>query len=118
MDRLKKQLCAALKTRLAGGTSRLPEAGLPLWEAFGVLSRARSYNPHGPNPITWEAIAAYSQLMRVPLEPRHVDIITALDAVWIEDAYRIDKQTPEGVKTLPPLSQHPINAGLLDAMLG
>ncbi len=118
MDRLKKQLCTALKSRLAGGTSSLPEAGLPLMEAFGALSRARSYNPHGPNPVTWEAMAAWSQLMRVPLEPHHADIIMALDAVWIEDAYRTDKQAPEGVKTLPPMSQHPINAGLLDAMLG
>lgn len=118
MDRLKKQLCAALKARLAGGTTPLPEAGLPLWEVFGALSRQRSYNGVGPNPITWEALAAWLQLMRVPLEPRHVDIIMALDAVWIEDAYRTDKQAPEGVKPLPPMSQHPINAGLLDAMLG
>ena len=118
MDRLKKQLCAALKARLAGGTSPLPEAGLPLMDAFGALSRARSSNPHGPNPITWEALAAWSQLMRVPLEPHHVDIIMALDAAWIEDAYRTDKQAPGGVKPLPPMSQHPINAALLDAMLG
>lgn len=118
MDRLKKQLCAALKSRLAGDTTPLPEAGLPLWEVFGALSRQRGYNPHGPNPITWEAVAAWSQMMRVPLEPRHVDIIMALDVVFMEDAYRRDKQAPEGVKTLPPMSQHPINAGLLDAMLG
>ncbi|WP_306752094.1 phage tail assembly chaperone [Paracoccus actinidiae] len=118
MDRLKKQLCAALKARNVGGKTPIPEAGLPLWQAFGALSRARSYNPHGPNPITWEALAAWSQLMRVPVEPRHADIIMALDAVWIKDAYRTDKQAPEGVKTLPPMSQHPINAALLDAMLG
>lgn len=49
MDRLKKQLCAALKARNAGRKTSIPEAGLPLWNAFGALSRARSYNRHGPN---------------------------------------------------------------------
>lgn len=118
MDRLKKQLCAVLKARLAGGTSPIPEGGLPLMEAFGALSRSRSYNPHGPNPIAWEAMAAWSQLMCVPIQPNHAAIIMALDDVWIKDAYRSDKQAPEGVATLPPMSQHPINAALLDAMLG
>ena len=118
MDRLKKQMCDALRTRLAGGTSPVPDAGLPLMEAFGALSLQRGYNQHGPNPITWEALAAYVQIMRVPLEPRHADIIMALDGVWIEDAYRTDAEAPEGDKTLPPMSQHPINAALLDAMLG
>lgn len=52
--------------------------------------------------------------MRVPLEPRRAEIIMALDAAWIEDGYRTDKQAPDGLQTLPPMSQHSINAALLE----
>lgn len=61
---------------------------------------------------------AWSQIMRIPVEPHHADIIMSLDRVWLDDAYRTDKQAPAGVKTLPPVSQQPISAALLDAMFG
>lgn len=115
MDRLKRHLCAALKARLAGRREPIPEGAAPLLEAFNALSRARSYGAHGPNPIAWEAIAAWSALMRVPVEPHHVEIITALDEVWMTHAM---ERPPEGVKTLPPRSEHALTTGVLDAMIG
>lgn len=118
MNRLKSQLCAALKARLAGGKPALPEAGRPLLDAFNALSRARGYNGTGPNPITWEALAAWSRLMRVPIEPHHAEIIMALDQVWLDDAYRQAAKAPDGTKTLPPVSAQPLTAALFDVTAG
>lgn len=115
MARLRTQLCAALEARLKGQKVRVPDAGTELLSAFLALSRARSSGPHGPNPIAWEAIAAWAQVMRVPIEPHHAEIIMALDDVWMT---RTMRRGPEGVKTLPPVSKHPLSAGLLDAMIG
>lgn len=115
MDRFKKHLCAAMRDRLAGKKVRMPEAAGPILEAFGALSRCRSYNSVGPNPITWEALAAWSQMMRTPIKPHHADLIMALDAVWIEDAYRKDKQT---AAAMPPVSDRPMQPQLFDALFG
>ena len=118
MTRLEKQLSAALKARLAGRKVPLPEAGRPLLDAFNALSRARSYNGAGPNPITWEALAAWSQMMRVPITPDHARIIMALDQVWLDAAYRPGAQAPGGIKTLPPVSRQPLTAALFDVTAG
>ena len=118
MKRLEKQLCAALKAHLAGSKAPLPEAGRVLLDAFNALSRARPYSSAGPNPITWEALAAWSRLMRVPIEPRHAAIIMALDQVWLDAAYGPGRQAPEGVKTLPPVSAQPLTAALFDLTAG
>lgn len=117
MNQLKKQMCAALKTILAGGRAEVPSAGQQIMDAFLALSRARSIGPLGPNPISWEAVAAWVALMRVPLEPRHVDIIMALDDVWMSHAFSRAERA-DGVKPLPPISQQPLTAALLDAVMG
>lgn len=117
LNRLKKQLCAAVMAALTGRKVRPPEAGLELWNAFQRLSATRTYHPAGPNPIQPSEIAAWCQLMRMPLEPRHVDIITAMDAAWLDQAYARDRAAPDGVKTLPPVSQVPLTAALFDAVL-
>lgn len=118
MNRLEKQLCAALKAHLAGSKAPMPEAGQPLLDAFNALSRARSYNGTGPNPISWEALAAWSRIMRMPIEPRHAGIIMALDQVWLDAAYGPGRIAPEGVKTLPPVSAQPLTAALFDVTAG
>ncbi|REF67402.1 phage tail assembly chaperone [Paracoccus versutus] len=117
MSRLKDQLCAALRARLAGKRVIAPEAGWPLLDAFQALSVARSYGSAGPNPISWAELAAWSQVMRRPIEPAHAEIIMDLDQVWLEHASRGGK-APEGVKALAPVSKHPISAALLDAVMG
>lgn len=115
MDRLRKQLCATLDARLQGRRHRAPDAGAELLHAFIALSRARSHGPHGPNPIRWEAIDAWSRIMRVPIQPQHAEIIAALDDVWMRHAMQ---RSEDRVKTLPPISEHPLSAGLMDAMIG
>lgn len=42
----------------------------------------------------------------------------ALDEVWLKHIMQRSNTAPEGVKTLPPISQHPISAALLDVMMG
>ena len=118
MKRLKKQLCTALRAHLVGGKAPLPEVGRLLLDAFNALSRARSYTGAGPNPITWEALAAWSQVMRVPVQPRHAAIIMTLDQVWMDAAYRQTAKTPEGIKTPPPVSAQPLTAALFDVIAG
>ena len=117
MDKLRKQLCAAVVASLAGGKIIPPEAGRDLWNAFQRLSRTRTYHAAGPNPIQPSEIRAWCELMRQPLEPRHVEIILAMDEAWLTRAYA-RAAAPDGARTLPPVSKHPISAALLDAVLG
>lgn len=117
MDRLNRQLCAAVKSSLAGGSGRLPEAGLLLWNAFQGLSATRTYHAAGPNPIQPSEILAWCQLHRLPLVPQHVQILLAMDQAWLDHAYAAAK-APQGVQVLPPISKTPLTAGLLDAILG
>lgn len=117
MSKLQKLMCAALRRALAGGRANPPEGGLILWNGFAVLSRARRVGPGGPEGIPYSEIRAWGELMAIPLEPRHVAIICAMDSVWLENARSLPP-TPSGVKPLPPVSKHPLSAALLDAMTG
>lgn len=60
----------------------MPEAGRALWDAFQQLDEGRTWYQGGPNPITWEAIAAWAALMRWPLAPRHVEVLRAMDRAY------------------------------------
>ncbi len=59
-DRFSRQLCKAFEARLKGQKARIPEGGAIILEMFAALSRARSYGAHGPNPISWQDMAAWS----------------------------------------------------------
>ncbi|WP_420341720.1 phage tail assembly chaperone [Paenirhodobacter sp.] len=117
MRALEDQLCGVLRDQLQGKTRRPPEAGSLLWTAFLDLSERRVIGMAGPQPIQFSEIEAYAKLMCLPLAPRHVQIILALDAVWLDRANTRNKN-PEGVKTLPHVSEHPISAALLDMAFG
>lgn len=115
MDRLKQQLCAAVRASLSGKPARHPEAGRELWNAFQRLSATRTYHPAGPNPIQPSEILAWCDLMRLPLAPHHVDIIMAMDRAFLD---HVTSRAPAGVKAMAPVSETPLTAGLLDAILG
>lgn len=119
MNRLKARLCAALRGHLAGGRPEIEVAGRMLWQAFLSLSRTRRYHAAGPEAIAYAEIEAWCRVMRVPLAPAHVEIITALDEVWLDHAYRNRPGgEKDGVKTLPPISKHALNAAIFDATMG
>ena len=115
MRRLQKALCATLEAVLEGKKPRLPDAGSEILDAFMALSRARTYHAHGPNPITWEAMAAWSQMMHRPLPPHHAEIVMALDDTWMQNAAR---KMAGGAATIPVVSSTPLSAGLFDALTG
>ncbi|MGK7661954.1 MULTISPECIES: phage tail assembly chaperone [unclassified Marinovum] len=115
-SRLARRLCASLTAHLDGGRAIAPEGTSPIWNSFMALSRARTCGPAGPNPIGYPEIEAYARLMRIPLEPRHVDAIMAMDRVWMEFAYR--KRVPDGVKALPPRSGQPLTPAMFDLAAG
>lgn len=61
-----------------------PEPVRYIWEWFCELARGRTMGPAGPNPITWEAIAAWAGLCRLHLDPLEVRLIMRIDAVFLE----------------------------------
>lgn len=98
MDLLARQLVAALRAHLAGGRPVPLEGSMVLWNAFGDLSATRTWHAAGPNPISFTEIEAYSRLMLLPLEPRHVATIRAMDAAWIDHrrGQTTDRPKPSG----------------------
>lgn len=118
---LQKLLCAELKRQLSASTLRgvqIPAGGDLLWRWFCDLNRTRSYHAAGPNPISYAEIVGYAHIMRWPIEPHHVAIIRAMDETFLECSRQKPDQAPDGVKILPPRSQHAITAGMFDAMFG
>lgn len=118
LNRLSRQLCAALEAALAGRKVQPPEAGRIFWNTFQRLSVTRSYHAAGPNPIQPSEIETFCRITRTPLEPHHIMILMAMDRAWIDQAYAGQKARDKGIKSLPPVSTRPISAGILDAMMG
>lgn len=102
---LSDQMVTALQAHMASGNPRIPEAGRVLWQAFVALSRSRSYGGMGPNPISFGEMEAWCRLMRMPLEPHHVEIICALDQAWL-------RSEP------PPKPRGGLTPGAFDAVVG
>lgn len=113
MDRLREQLCAAVRCAVAGDRITLREAGFGLWQAFVALSGARRCGSAGPEAIRFSEIEAWARLKRVPLKPRHVDFVTAMDAAWLE-ACGTTLATP----ATPTRPSGPLSPAMFDAVFG
>jgi hypothetical protein len=93
---LEKLLCAELKRQLeAKGmcVTHIPAGGELLWKWFMALHKTRQGGMNGPQPITYAEITAYSRIYSLPIEPRHVAILIAMDQEYLETVY---KKQPEG----------------------
>lgn len=99
MERLKSQMIEAVH----GGPQAVPEAGAVLWQAFVALSRTRTIGGLGPNPIGYAEIEAWCRLFRMPLKPHHVEIVVAMDQVWLKGS---------------PQKRSPITPAAFDAVFG
>jgi len=99
--RLERQLIRAFKTPAADQERVLvSEAGRLFWTMFTELSNARTMGPAGPNPIQFSEIESWARLNRWPLEPRHVQLIRAMDDAWIEGVYaKRDSEAPSAPAT-------------------
>lgn len=118
---LEKLLCAELKRQLVAKgmvMMAIPSGGELLWRWFLDLNRSRTYHMSGPNPISHAEIQSYAQLMRWPIEPRHVAILRAMDEVWLGHVQKRTAPLPEGVKASAPVSTTPLTAGMVDALFG
>lgn len=93
-DRMREQLLRAFRVHLANPRVRpdVPEAGKILWEAFIDLDASRAFHANGACPITFLEIEAWCRLKRYPLEPRHVDVLRAMDSVLIRHLADVRKQ--------------------------
>ncbi len=56
-----------------------PEILSNVWEWFIEISDGRTCSDTGSNPLTWQDISAWSDLMDVYIEPREVKVIKQLD---------------------------------------
>lgn len=113
-DRLQRLLLAALRSQLDDGKARPPEGGIVLWNAFSALSRQRTWHGHGPNPIPVSEVEAFCRLMRLPLEPKHVGIILAMDRAWLDHVMASMKTSTD--KPGRHVSKQGLTPALMDAM--
>lgn len=121
MVNLQKLLCAELTRQMtvgADGGVRIPAGGELLWKWFMALHKTRQAGMAGPQPFTYAEINAYAHLCRQAIEPRHVEILLAMDQAYLKVAYSKQDASPAGVKVLPPISKTPITTGMFDAMFG
>lgn len=117
-DRLQRQIVDTLKAHLATGARPVvPEAGRLIWSWFIEISATRTYNPAGPNPISYGEIEAWARLNRWPIEPCHVEAIVAMDRAYLDHAYSKAK-APDGTKILPRGSGQAVNPAAFDAVFG
>lgn len=121
--KLQRQLIAALRDQLNGIRTPPPAAGSILWGAFNDLSARRSWNEHGPNPISYSEIEAWCRLTRTPLGPHHIAALVAMDSVLIEHSRERALAQLRGGKgqnnpVLAARGRAPLTAVMFDAMIG
>lgn len=85
MARLRGQLMETLRAHLVSGERpRVPDAGVPLWQAFAVLCDGRGVGAAGPEPLRPSEVEAWARLNGISLRPDHAAIIAAMDGIWLE----------------------------------
>lgn len=90
----------------------IPAGGALLWQWFVALSNTRADGMNGPQPISFLEISAWRSLMNMPVEPRHVVILRAMDNAYLAAV----AQSRGG--GLIPVSDHAMTADMFDAMFG
>ena len=61
----------------------MPENYRHCWSWFGELSRTRSSNGFGQNPISYSEIDSWSRLTNIELTPLEVSAIMRLDSAYL-----------------------------------
>ena len=61
-----------------------PDAASHIWTTFISLHDGRTYGMGGPNPISYDIIKAWCELMQITLSPWEVETIKSLDNLWIK----------------------------------
>ena len=63
----------------------LPVAGGYLWNAYSRLRRRKGGTGFGPAPLEWPDIQAFMAAARYPLAPWEIEIIEAIDDLFIAE---------------------------------
>lgn len=74
--------------------SEIPFYIAHIWEWFWQINKGRTYHMSGPNPITWQDIEAWSNLLSTQIQPIEVEILKEIDSVYLE--YMAEKQKKKG----------------------
>ena len=61
----------------------LPEIADPVWTTFASLHARRNSGMEGPQPLSYEAILAWCNLYGIRLSLWEMEVIEALDALWL-----------------------------------
>ena len=61
-----------------------PDRMAHLWQVFLDLHHGRMYSMGEPCPLTYESMTAWCSLTGIELSPWDVDVVKALDRVWME----------------------------------
>ncbi|WP_428428240.1 phage tail assembly chaperone [Pararhizobium sp.] len=101
LGQMVEALCSNLRD---GGRPRLPAGGELYWQWFVDLHRARTWHMGGPNAISYVDIESYSRVMRWPLQPHHVEVITAMDQAFLSHYAATHAPAGDGTK---PAKQRP-----------
>lgn len=72
----------------------LPAAGAYLWSAYSRLRRRKGGNGFGASPLEWLDIQAFMAAARYPLAPWEIEIIEAIDDLYLVE--QLSKQTSSG----------------------
>lgn len=82
------------------GQEPIPAGGEYLWAAFTRLHGRRGSNGFGPSPLSWPDLDAFNRMSRINLAPWEVEIIEALDRVYLTHVAEASKDRP----STPPKS--------------
>ena len=121
---MRADLLTALMVDIVGAAAsgrkvKIPEAGRLVFDWFVELSNTRQVTPAGPAAITYAEIDAWSRLKRWPIEPRHVDLILAMDRAWLEAAAAAAQRTNrQDGPPLPTGLEPNMSTALFDAVFG
>lgn len=115
-DRLQSALLESLADHLTTGERlRVPAGGELLWRWFNDLSATRSVGFGGPNPIAPSEIESYFRLMRWPVEPRHIDIVLAMDRTYLD---HVASQISPSARTRTMRKSPTLDSASFDAAFG
>jgi len=73
-----------------------------IWEWFWQISRGRSGGLSGPNPLTWQDIKSWKDLLEIQIRPIEIEILYEIDSVYLK--FISDKQK---TKTAIPSEKGP-----------
>lgn len=69
-----------------------------IWAWFWQIHRGRSHGMAGPNPITWENILAWRDLLEIQIRPIEIEIINEMDSMYLKYISDRHKKNRKGKK--------------------